>query len=58
MTGKLTNAGLILSPQGLVVIHPHMLITEAEYPRVFTHLAALTREKLVHLTSPHFTVVK
>ena len=58
MARNLTNAGLILSPHGLVVIHPHTLIAEAEYPQLFSHLPALTRGLPVHLTSPHCTAVK
>jgi hypothetical protein len=58
MARNLTNAGLILSPHGLVVIHPRTLIAEADLPGLLPHLATMERAQRLHVASPHCTVVK
>jgi hypothetical protein len=58
MARTLTNAGLVLSAYGLLVIHPRTLIAEEELPGLLPHLATMARDQRLHMASPHGTVVK
>jgi hypothetical protein len=58
MARTLSNVGLVLSPHGLLVIHPPAFMAEAELRRLFPRLAALTPGQRVHVSSPHCTVDK
>ena len=58
MARTLTNAGLVLSAYGLLVIHPRTLIAEAELTQLLPLLATMARDQRLHVARPHCTVVK
>jgi hypothetical protein len=53
MARTLTNAGLVLSAYGVLVIHPRTLIAEAELPELLPHLATMACDQRLHVASPH-----
>jgi len=58
MVRKLTNAGVVLSAYGLLVIYPRTLIAEADLPGLLPYLATMERAQRLHVASPHCSVVK